>query len=235
MRNHIILLVAILVAGCGSDDSDGGAGGAGGTAGLGGASGTGGAGGTGGSTDAGGGSGGASGQGGSAGEGGVAGQGGASGEGGTGGADAGPDLTGCDRIGFTGVEQNASRDTATDTTYFNDKSTTSMPFDGLQISFFHFMGGMEAPGNFTFTGENYADCANCAMMFTGCTSNGCSTKFLAESGTLNLTTMNGSQIGGTLTDMRFTEITIDQNYVSTPVPGGETWCVPSYSFNTPVQ
>ena len=46
--------------------------------------------------------------------------------------------------------------------------------------------------------------------------------------------MNGNRIAGTFSDMRYREVTIDSNYVSSPVPGGETWCVPDYSFDTSI-
>ena len=59
--------------------------------------------------------------------------------------------------------------------------------------------------------------------------------YFQRSGTLNLTTVNSPPDGvfaGTLVNVELEEVTIDDNYVSTPVPGGGCLRIVSSTFNT---
>jgi hypothetical protein len=149
----------------------------------------------------------------------------------TGGVGTGGTESECDITGFVGVDPEVAYESSLETTRMTDRTTGGEPFEALEISFFHFMDSMDGPGIHEFTGENAADCAECAFMFTGCTSEGCLARYLAQTGTLEITTWDSERIAGTLTDATFIEVVLGFGSISTPVPDGGTWCVPSYTFD----
>lgn len=154
-------------------------------------------------------------------------------------ADTGPDTTGtCIKNGFVSVAQDASF--AFGTLFFIAQSTLGAPVDTLNFELLSDAGGATAPGIYTLTGENYANCGNCVLIYQGCDENlaNCQKTFLAQSGSLNITTLSTEDNGkliGTLTGATFAEVTVDENYTSTVVEGGATWCVDSFAFDVTVQ
>ena len=73
-------------------------------------------------------------------------------------------------------------------------------------------GGAVGPGTYDLTGINYADCANCVLVFENCNAQDCERRFYAESGTLILDTY-GEGVGfkGTLFGVEAQEVTINSN------------------------
>ena len=58
--------------------------------------------------------------------------------------------------------------------------------------------------------------------------------FTADSGSLVITSIGttGGQFAGSLSNVELIEVTIDPStFVSTPVPGGENWCLSEYNFD----
>lgn len=94
---------------------------------------------------------------------------------------------------------------------------------------------MEGAHSVTFTGENYSECATCALIAYDCVGVDCASYFLAQSGTAHIDELSFSErrIRGHLEDMRYIEVTLapDGSGVSTPIPGGRTWCIPSMRFS----
>jgi hypothetical protein len=150
--------------------------------------------------------------------------------------DTGPVVT-CDRTGFTSVAEDAGFTFGI--LNYLAQSTLGAPVDVLNIQFITDNGGASAPGNFTFTGENYATCGNCLTIFVGCDANlaNCAKTFLADSGTMVLDSIGDSedQLKGSLTDVVLVEVTVDNAFVSSVVEGGETWCLPSQTFDLTIQ
>ena len=138
--------------------------------------------------------------GGSGATGGTGGSGAAGGAGGTGGG--GGFQLACDGDGFT-PGMNAMMETlegagyAMDAMSGNDifvyqaESTDVEPIDILFVETYPSAGGLDAPGTHVFTGETYADCVNCLLIFEGCVDdNGeqlCDRGYLAIEGTLEFT------------------------------------------------
>lgn len=154
-------------------------------------------------------------------------------------ADTTPDTTGaCTTNGFVSVAQDASF--AFGTLFFIAQSTLGAPVDTLNFELLSDAGGATTPGLYTLTGENYANCGNCVLIYQGCDENlaNCAKTYLAQSGSLNITTLSTEDNGkliGTLTGATFAEVTVDENYTSTLVEGGATWCVDSFAFDVTVQ
>jgi len=150
--------------------------------------------------------------------------------------DTGPVVT-CDRTGFTSVAEDAGFTFGI--LNYPAQSTLGAPVDVLNIQYITDNGGASAPGTFTFTGENYSTCGNCLTIFVGCDENlgNCSKAFLADSGTMVLESIGDSetQLKGSLTDVVLVEVTVDNAFVSTVVEGGETWCLPSHTFDLTIQ
>jgi len=44
-----------------------------------------------------------------------------------------------------------------------------------------------------------------------------------------------TQLKGSLTDVVLVEVSLDNAFVSTVVDGGETWCLPSHTFDLTIQ
>ncbi len=214
----IAALVCALI-GCDSDDGGGNT-----TTSTSSTSGTGG----GGDGGSGGGDGGSGGTGAAGAAGGNGGSGGAAGGGGEGGAAA------CDRNGIaTNHESGAAFSPFTDVLVYNGYSAPSDSGDLLIVELWFKYGATSTPHSHVFTGENYSTCHTCVTLKTGCQDSECQRTFLVQSGTLNVTTLDDGNnvVAGTVTDLVATEVTINPSTaVSTPVPGGETWCVPSHPF-----
>jgi len=88
-------------------------------------------------------------------------------------------------------------------------------------------GGLN-PGVYTISGDdlNYSTCGLCVLLF----GNG-SDPYFITGGTVTLTSVNGN-LTGTLSNATFQQVTIDSNYVSTPVPGGCQSSITSMPFDT---
>ena len=114
---------------------------------------------------------------------------------------------------------------------YQARTTDTSPFTELQIMSFQAdpYFGPSGPGTFDLSGLNYTDCALCMLVLQECDDEYyCDKGFFIESGTLQVNQMNqfGGSFNGSLINARFVEVTIDpETYQSTPVPGGESWCV----------
>jgi hypothetical protein len=99
-----------------------------------------------------------------------------------------------------------------------------------------------APETIPLTGNQlqFSTCGGCVIVVANCTTCTLSsdtfdgTPYMATAGTLTINDVNPS-ITGTLTNATFGEVTIDNNGVTTPVPGGCTTAITSASFNVAVQ
>jgi hypothetical protein len=157
----------------------------------------------------------------------------------TGGIDPRP---GCSRVGWapeglvaaTSMGENDALDFGFVESYLTNPASETDPLTVLYVELYYTLGAETGPFVFTFAGENYKDCAVCGLIYTNCDADGaCEKAFLVESGTLEITTNGGKtgQLTGALRDARFVEVTIAEDYTSTLVTGGETWCVDSYPFD----
>lgn len=152
----------------------------------------------------------------------------------TGGTDAGTDTgedagTSCDYNGFVAV--NDFLDIDGDGHFLDLESADTEPNDFISLELWSGLGGATEAGTYTIADENYADCGNCILLGQNCTGEGgCSKLFLANTGTLEITTLNATTLEGTLSNMTLVEIDLDDDDNSTPVAGGETWCISSFSF-----
>jgi|GEM_PF-1742416 len=148
---------------------------------------------------------------------------------------------GCDHEGWlpngsTSGQISAGAEAGTYDTLFVDSYSddSAVPFDLLGLEMYYDYGADDGPHSHTFTGENYAECAECLLIYAGCDDDfACQRTFLASSGTLQVTENggNGGQFTGTISDIVLEEVTIDDTtFESTVVPGGQRWCIPSYTF-----
>ena len=108
----------------------------------------------------------------------------------------------------------------------------------LSISSLSDWNGPMNPGNYSLDGINYKDCGLCLLAGTGCSSDGqCSKLFYASEGNVDVTSVGkveGETLAGALQGVVFEEVTIAEDYTSTPVAGGETWCFNDYSFSAAI-
>jgi hypothetical protein len=135
----------------------------------------------------------------------------------------GADIAACD--GF-----DASSDETSDN--FGVKvyqaGTADAPPDVLRIELLD-----ASVGTFTLTGENYATCERCVLVFLECIApDSCSKTLLAQSGTLEIAEANPDPVGA-LRNVLFAEVTINPDFSSTLVPDGQTYCVREFGFPLP--
>lgn len=114
---------------------------------------------------------------------------------------------------------------------YQARDVDTMPFDELQITSFQGAPyyGPSSPGQYSLAGSNYVDCALCVVLITSCNdSYQCDRVHLADEGILEVVDFGdrSGQFRARLYDAVIREVEIDPyTYVSTPVPGGDTWCI----------
>ena len=143
----------------------------------------------------------------------------------------------CDHSGFTAVAQDAGP--AFGFFFYIAQTTLAAPVDTLNFEIIEEQGGATEAGSYPLTGENYKTCGNCVLVYQGCDENldNCAKTYLAQSGTLvidDLGDVSGT-FAGTLQNAVLAEVTVAEDYTSTLVTGGETWCIDSFAFSADVQ
>ena len=146
----------------------------------------------------------------------------------------------CDRDGFDPALQSAYRNESN--FFYQAQSSNAYPRDVLTIEFYYGFGDpppLTEPGTFaigeTSQEQNYQTCGTCLLIRTECTAtDGCDKIFFATGGEVTLYEFGeapGEPVAGDLIGVTYVEVTIDEStYVSTPVPGGEGWCIDTLTF-----
>ena len=143
----------------------------------------------------------------------------------------------CDRNGFSTASHQASY--GNNAFQYEALNSTGSPRDVLMLTSYQSgFDGPTTPGTYSLEGTNYADCGLCLLALTGCVEGGaCEKYFYADAGSVTITEFgqDGAVFAGELDSVVFKEVTIDsESYVSTPVAGGETWCMNGHSFSVTV-
>ena len=113
------------------------------------------------------------------------------------------------------------------------------PIDTFYFELYGADGATIGPHTFTFTGENYDTCTTCVTIEANCTAGVCTQVFLARSGTVAITALEGAMdaaFTATFTNMVFDEVTIDPDTgTSTVIDDGEIWCNVDIDVDTTVE
>jgi len=145
------------------------------------------------------------------------------------------DANACTYDGFSAILAQASFQPEYDFAAIEAFSGEIQPYDILSLEFYGGdFGGPTGPGSFPIDGSNYADCGLCVLVYQGFEGNDAATYFFATEGGVEITAWdaNAGTISGSLTNAILKEVTIDpQSYQSTPVAGGETWCIPGITLD----
>jgi hypothetical protein len=156
--------------------------------------------------------------------------------------DVAPDTTpdtssSCDKTGFTAAAQDAG--TIFGVFTYIAQSTLGTPVDVLNLEFVTANGGASTAGTYVLDDKNYDACGNCLTVWAACDEDlaNCAKKFLVQEGTLQIDTFgaSGGTFAGHIADAVLIEVTIDDNFMSTPVVDGETWCIARLDFSATVQ
>ena len=149
----------------------------------------------------------------------------------------------CTHNGFVATSIGASR-SGTEVLFLQARSSESTPFDILSIELYYGYGEpppLDAPGEYvlatTAAERNYATCGTCVVARTGYDGTVWDKVFLATGGVLEINAIGavGTQFTGSLSGVTMEEVTIDTStYISTPVPGGEGWCIEAFEFDTAI-
>lgn len=145
---------------------------------------------------------------------------------------------GCDRAGFTAALSGFNKDSGT--VIVELRTNQGEPVDVLQVEIYTFgeFSGATDVGTYSLDGSTYEDCSNCVVVRAGCQGGSCAKRFLVDEGDLVITRWDhaGGRFQGHLEGAKAHEVTIDpQTYVSTLVPGGETWCLDGVSFDAEIE
>jgi hypothetical protein len=114
------------------------------------------------------------------------------------------------------------------------------PFDELRIESYQAdpYYGPTGPGSYSLAGTNYENCALCVYVIENCSEDYmCDKVYFVDQGTLDISSMStsGGTFSATLRNALFREVSIDSTtYASTPVPGGQNWCVESLDIELPI-
>lgn len=141
----------------------------------------------------------------------------------------------CTYTGFASTTELAERDLELDVLFYTARAGAAPAIELLTFDLYFPLGATDGVQDFSFSGVNLADCHTCLQMRRNCTGNSCITgqKFLVQEGSVNVTQMGpaGTALQGSFTGLKLAEVTIGQGLTTTLVPGGETWCIDSYSFD----
>ncbi len=149
----------------------------------------------------------------------------------------------CDREGYVSTI-DAARFSSGTTMQYTGQTTASSPFDLLLIEFYYGFGDpppLTGPGTYvlatTAVEQNYATCGTCVSIASGCdeVAGTCAKRFFATAGRIDVEEFGavGEPFSGVASGLTLVEVTIDPDtFLSSPVPGGEGWCIDSYSFDT---
>ncbi len=148
----------------------------------------------------------------------------------------------CDQTGFTAADgqTTATRDAAQNAPLIVEAaSSASTPQDVLSLQIYpDFDGAATSPGTYQIDDYNFATCANCLLIYTGCDSSGqCQKTYSAGEGTLSVQQIGsaGDHFQATLTNAKLAEVTIDNtNYDTEIVQGGSGWCINSFSWDVDI-
>ena len=141
----------------------------------------------------------------------------------------------CDYDGFNAVLARATFEAEYDFASVEGLSGELQPYDILSLEFYGGdFGGPSGPGSFPIGSDNYADCGLCVLVYQGFEGNNIETYFYATEGGVEISTWDAEagKISASLTNAKLVEVTINSDtYVSTPVSGGETWCISSITLD----
>jgi hypothetical protein len=145
---------------------------------------------------------------------------------------------------FTAVESQAAyfqdSEQQADAWRYEGMDSATAPGNILLIENWVAYGAHNTAGtyNITATEASYLDCGFCVLLHKNCGETDCEKTFMPMAGgTYTLTTLDkteGGTFAGTLTGVTLQEVTIAENLTTTPVPGGETWCMPSMTWTATV-
>ena len=115
----------------------------------------------------------------------------------------------------------------------------------LAIENYPRFGGAEGPETRTLTASevNYASCGVCVVLKTDCSAHGdhdhCGATYMPEPGSRvtfdELGTGAGASWAGSVTPIRFVEVSMDDSYNTTPIEGGDQIELDGWSFDVVLQ
>jgi len=143
-------------------------------------------------------------------------------------ADAGDAGGGCTYEGLT-IEGPIDAEQDMEFLFWGGASVNDYPYDYLSIYLEYTDGADNGVHSFTFTGENYGTCHTCVLIDSDCdATDDCTQAFLPVSGTMEVTENGGTDgtFTAELSNLMLIEVEIDDTtFTSTPVTGGDTWCI----------
>ncbi len=115
----------------------------------------------------------------------------------------------------------------------------------LRLDLYAAYGAPTSPGvaEITDAETDYSTCGTCIMLRTGCVSHGdhydCTKNFMPKvGGQVEFTAMSGTvgeQMAGELKNIVLQEVSIAQDYSTTPVNGGEVLSIDSWAFDVSLE
>jgi thiol-disulfide isomerase/thioredoxin len=122
---------------------------------------------------------------------------------------------------------------------FNGQQEVNGSADLLIVESWGQIGGPQAAGTYRLDStKNYKDCSLCVLMATQCTDQGCAKYFFATEGTVTIEAYSveaGQTATVTVSGLEMVEVTIAEDYTSTPVAGGQNVCVETATLSGEVQ
>lgn len=153
-----------------------------------------------------------------------------------------PDATtgACSKTSFTFAAQSFKADAGLSVFQGVSTTDTAVPVDALAIELYTSGSytGATTVGTYPLEGHDYASCSNCVLVRAGCSGSTCAKTFFADVGSLVITQWDGpgGRFKANLVGVTAREVTIDENtFASTPVPGGETWCLDGLTVDAEIK
>jgi hypothetical protein len=147
----------------------------------------------------------------------------------------------CDYNGMNLAQQSAELNEQYQVLLYSGATSANPPADSISIEIYQSaeFGGPTTPGTYNVDGANYSDCGLCVRIYKNISQGGAAPEkeFFADKGSVTITSIgDDGRVTGTFNNLELKEVTIDSNtWVSTPVPGGETWCMSNVPFDAEVK
>jgi len=153
---------------------------------------------------------------------------------------ASPDMPGmCDENGFSTTSSFAEAPTEADSFFYVafQGEEENPPFDQFNLEIYNEFGGVVTTQTFDFTGESYADCGVCLLIFRCRTAEDCDT-FMPQKGSVEITsigTADGDTFAAQFTDLELAEVDVNfDTFETSVISGGDSWCIETLSANANV-
>ncbi len=112
---------------------------------------------------------------------------------------------------------------------YTEETSSKEPYSQLVILFRQYSTykGPTGPGTYAIPHKGFAECSTCILVFENCTATECERVYLADEGSIEIQSLDDANapFDAVLHDVVLHEVQIGNDFSTTWVPNGRTWCL----------